>query len=254
MNYNLALDELDHFLDGETPQLPTEIEQLSRRDASLLQRIDEEFTAGFRIMARRGPSATVFGSARVRPGTPLYELGVSVGRELARAGLTVVTGGGPGLMEAANRGALEAGGVSIGLGITLQDLEPPNRYTTAAVNFRYFFVRKVFLIKYATAFILLPGGLGTLDELFETLNLIQTRKIRPLPVILVGTEFWQGLVDWVRMKPYDGGMLSPKAMELFLLEDDPAAVAQNVVRWMETHNTAVLDRPAVAGPPHRVSA
>jgi uncharacterized protein (TIGR00730 family) len=157
-------------------------------------------------------------------------------------------------MEAANRGALEAGGVSIGLGITLQDLEPPNRYTTAAVNFRYFFVRKVFLIKYATAFILLPGGLGTLDELFETLNLIQTRKIRPLPVILVGTEFWQGLVDWVRMKPYDGGMLSPKAMELFLLEDDPAAVAQNVVRWMETHNTAVLDRPAVAGPPHRVSA
>ena len=254
MNYNLALDTLDSSLNGETATLRTEIEELSRRDSNLLKRIDEEFTAGFRVMAHRGPCATVFGSARVQPDTPLYNLGRAVGRELARAGLTVVTGGGPGLMEAANRGALEAGGVSIGLGITLQDLEPPNRYTTAAVNFRYFFVRKVFLIKYATAFILLPGGLGTLDELFETLNLIQTRKLRPFPVILVGSAHWQGLVDWMRTNLYDAGMLSPKAMELFLLKDDPADVARTVVRWMQTHNTRALERPALPGQPRPVSA
>jgi uncharacterized protein (TIGR00730 family) len=254
MNYNGTLDTLDHSLGDELTAQKTEIEELSRRDSTMLHRIEEEFIAGFRIMADRGPCATVFGSARIPSGTPLYDLGRAVGRELALAGLTVVTGGGPGLMEAANRGALEAGGVSIGLGITLQDLEPPNRYTTAALNFRYFFVRKVFLIKDARAFILLPGGLGTLDELFETLNLIQTRKIRPFPVILVGSKHWRGLVDWVRANLYDAGMLSPKAMELFLLEDDPAAVALNVVRWMETHSTAALDRPAIAKQPRRISA
>jgi uncharacterized protein (TIGR00730 family) len=179
---------------------------------------------------------------------------LNVGRELARAGFSVVTGGGPGLMEAANRGALEAGGTSIGLGVTLSEIEPPNRHTTASITFRYFFVRKVMLVKYATAFVLLPGGLGTLDELFETLNLIQTRKIVPFPVILVGSSHWRGLVDWMQSALYAQRMVSRDAMELFLLEDDPAAVARTIMRWRETHDPAALEQPAITAPQRRISA
>jgi uncharacterized protein (TIGR00730 family) len=179
---------------------------------------------------------------------------LAVGRELAHAGFTVVTGGGPGLMEAANRGALEAGGVSIGLGITLNDFEPPNHYTSAALTFKYFFVRKVMLVKYATAFVLLPGGVGTLDELFETLNLIQTKKIAPFPVILVGSKHWHGLVEWVRTALYERKLVSAATMNLFLLEDDPRAVAHAIRRWTETHDPAALELPAITPRSRRISA
>ena len=255
MNSHDMLDYLDAALLDPAAEPETAIAELSGRDESWLERVHDEFAAGFRLMADRGPCVTVFGSARVRPDTALYQHGVAVGGELTRAGFTVVTGGGPGLMEAANRGALEAGGTSIGLGITLNELEPPNRYTTAAVTFRYFFVRKVMLIKYATAFVLLPGGLGTLDELYETLNLIQTKKIAPFPVILVGREHWQGLVDWMREALYETKMVSASAMDMFLLEDNPAAVAQAIRRWTETRNPAELDQQALTTvQPRRVSA
>jgi uncharacterized protein (TIGR00730 family) len=255
MNFDEMLDYRDTYLfdDGIGPE--TAIAELSERDSSWLERVDQEFSAGFRLMEERGPCVAVFGSARIRPGTPMYQLGRAVGRELARAGFTVVTGGGPGLMEAANRGALEAGGISIGLGITLNEFEPPNRYTTAAIAFRYFFVRKVMLVKYATAFVLLPGGLGTLDELFETLNLMQTKKIAPFPVILVGSEHWRGLIDWMGDTLIDTRMVSSDAMNYFLLEDDPRVVAQTIRRWTETHDAAALEQPpAVRRPPRRISA
>jgi uncharacterized protein (TIGR00730 family) len=254
MNPNGILDYLDASLFEMAGEPETAIEELSERDSHWLERVREEFTAGFRLMEDRGPCVTVFGSARIRPGSPLYALGRAVGRELARQGFTVVTGGGPGLMEAANRGALEAGGISIGLGITLNDLEPPNRYTTAAIAFRYFFVRKVMLVKYATAFVMLPGGVGTLDELFETLNLIQTKKMAPFPVIMVGSDHWQGLTEWMRVALYETRMVSPETMDLFLLEDDPAAVARTIKRWTETHDTAALEPSVVEQPHRRISA
>jgi uncharacterized protein (TIGR00730 family) len=246
MDPSSILDYLDASLVESELEPETAIAELSARDSSWLQRVKEEFIAGFRLMQDRGPCVTVFGSARVRPASPLYELGRAVGRELALAGYTVVTGGGPGLMEAANRGALEAGGTSIGIGITLSDLEPPNRYTSASITFKYFFVRKLLLIKYATAFVLLPGGLGTLDEMFETLNLIQTRKIAPFPVILVGSPHWSGLVDWMRTALYETRMVSPSAMEMFLMQDDPRAVVAEIERWRQTRDPAALPPPAVA--------
>ncbi|MGH2586758.1 MAG: TIGR00730 family Rossman fold protein [Dehalococcoidia bacterium] len=254
MNADGVLDYLDASLFDPEVEPETVIKELSDRDSTWLDRVREEFAAGFQLMANRGPCVTVFGSARIRPGSPLYDLGRDVGRQLARAGFTVVTGGGPGLMEAANRGALEAGGVSLGLGITLNELEPPNRYTTAALAFRYFFVRKVMLVKYTTAFVLLPGGVGTLDELFETLNLIQTKKIDPFPVILVGSEHWQGLVNWVRGSLYETKLVSAGTMEMFLLEDDPKAVVHAIKRWVATRNPAELEPPAMTPRPQRISA
>jgi uncharacterized protein (TIGR00730 family) len=248
MDYDNLLDFLDGALTHERGVDPA-ISELSPRDMAWLRRVREEFIAGFRIMAGRGPCATVFGSARIARDSVWYELARKVGQELARAGLTVVTGGGPGAMEAAGRGAIEAGGVSVGLGIKMVDVEPPNPYLTDSVNFRYFFVRKVMLVKYATAFVLLPGGVGTLDELFETLNLIQTKKIAPFPVILVGSEFWAGQVAWMREQLLQHGLVSPETLDLFLLEDDPVAVAENITRWTATHDPAALKRPALERPP-----
>ncbi|MGD9893301.1 MAG: TIGR00730 family Rossman fold protein [Dehalococcoidia bacterium] len=255
MNAEGMLDYLDSSLFDADVEPDTAIQELSERDSNWLERVEDEFAAGFRLMEGRGPCVAVFGSARVRSESPLYQHGRAIGRELARQGFTVVTGGGPGLMEAANRGALEAGGVSIGLGITLNELEPPNRYTTAAIAFRYFFVRKVMLVKYATAFVMLPGGVGTLDELFETLNLIQTKKIVPFPVIMAGSDHWHGLVDWMRSSLYETRMVNPETMNLFLLEDDPGEVARTIRHWSDTHDVAALEQAlAMRQPPRRISA
>jgi uncharacterized protein (TIGR00730 family) len=162
-----------------------------------LKRIMGEFEHGFRRLHKLGPAVTVFGSARFKPGHPYYELGRQVGRKLAEAGLTVITGGGPGVMEAANRGAHEAGGPSYGLNIILPHEQEPNPYIDENVEFRYFFVRKVMLVKYSCAYIVLPGGLGTLDELFEAATLLQCGKIGPFPLILVGRKFWRGMRDFL---------------------------------------------------------
>jgi uncharacterized protein (TIGR00730 family) len=163
------------------------------QEATRMRRINDEFVRGFKRLYRLGPAVTVFGSARVNEGHPYYQLGVEVGRELARAGFTVLTGGGPGMMEAANRGAHEAGGRTLGLNIILPHEQKPNPYVDEFVEFRYFFIRKVMLVKYSCAFVVMPGGLGTLDELFEAATLIQCQKIGPFPLILVGGRFWKPL-------------------------------------------------------------
>ncbi len=227
---------------GHAPgQREIAIEQLSERDTEWLERVRTEFVAGFRAMQGAPPAVTVYGSARVKEGSPEYEQARQVGAALARAGFAVITGGGPGVMEGANRGALEAGGRSIGMNITLRNLEPPNRYATDSVTFKYFFVRKVMLVKYATAFVLMPGGMGTLDELFETLNLLQTGKIHRFPVILFGSRFWQGLLDWIKGQLLDRGLISGKDLDIFIIEDDPERVAMRVRQWHDTHSISALD-------------
>jgi len=167
------------------------------RERARLKRIMQEFEHGFRRLHKLGPAVTVFGSARFKPDHRYYELSREVGRKLAEAGLTVITGGGPGAMEAANRGAREAGGPSYGLNIVLPHEQDPNPYIDENVEFHYFFVRKVMLVKYSCAYVVLPGGLGTLDELFEAATLLQCEKIGPFPLVLVGREFWQGMRDYL---------------------------------------------------------
>jgi uncharacterized protein (TIGR00730 family) len=167
------------------------------RERARLKRIMEEFEHGFRHLYKLGPAVTVFGSARFKPSHAYYKLAREVGRKLAESGLTVITGGGPGAMEAANRGAHEAGGASYGLNIILPQEQKPNPYIDANVEFHHFFVRKVMLVKYSCAYVVLPGGLGTLDELFEAATLLQCGKIGPFPLVLVGREFWRGMRDFL---------------------------------------------------------
>jgi uncharacterized protein (TIGR00730 family) len=183
-------------------------------------RIQSEFVEGFGALAELGPAVSVFGSARTKPDHPTYALGVQVGAALVRAGYAVITGGGPGAMEAANKGALEAGGTSVGLGIELPFEQGLNEYVDLGVNFRYFFARKTMFVKYAQGFIVLPGGFGTLDELFEALTLVQTKKVTSFPLVLMGTEYWGGLLDWLRKTAEQAGTISPDDIALLHLTDD----------------------------------
>ena len=183
-------------------------------------RIQSEFVEGFGALAELGPAVSVFGSARTPVDSPRYALGVAVGRALATAGYAVITGGGPGAMEAANRGALEAGGASVGLGIELPFEAGLNPYVDLGVNFRYFFARKTMFVKYAQGFIVLPGGFGTLDELFEALTLVQTQKVTSFPLVLLGSEYWGGLLSWLRDTLADHGMISKEDLGLLHVTDD----------------------------------
>jgi uncharacterized protein (TIGR00730 family) len=185
-----------------------------------VMRIQSEFVEGFGALAELGPAVSVFGSARTPPDSAEYEAGVRIGRGLVEAGFGVITGGGPGAMEAANKGASEAGGTSVGLGIELPFEQGLNRYVDIGVNFRYFFVRKTMFVKYASGFVVLPGGLGTLDELFEALTLVQTQKVTRFPIVLYGTRYWQGLLDWVRDTVVGGGKASQADLALLHLTDD----------------------------------
>ncbi|MFC0599690.1 TIGR00730 family Rossman fold protein [Streptomyces palmae] len=189
-------------------------------DPFRVMRIQSEFVEGFGALSELGRAVSVFGSARTRPDSPEYEAGVRIGRALAEAGFAVITGGGPGAMEAANRGACEAGGVSVGLGIELPFEQGINHYVNIGVNFRYFFVRKTMFVKYAQGFVVLPGGLGTLDELFEALTLVQTKKVTRFPIVLFGTAYWQGLVGWIRETLVAEGKATAADLELFQLTDD----------------------------------
>lgn len=172
-------------------------------------RIQSEFVMGFDSLAEIGPAVGVFGSARTSPNDPLYADGAMLGRRLAEAGVAVITGGGPGTMEAANKGAAEAGGTSVGLGIELPFETDLNPYVNHDLLFRYFFVRKVMFLKYSSAFVALPGGYGTLDELFEALTLVQTAKVRSFPIVLYGREYWSPLVDWIATNVLSAGNISP---------------------------------------------
>jgi uncharacterized protein (TIGR00730 family) len=193
-------------------------------------RIQSEFVEGFGALAELGPAVSVFGSARTLAGSREYEAGVRIGRTLAEAGFAVITGGGPGAMEAANKGALEAGGVSVGLGIELPFEQGLNPYVDIGVNFRYFFVRKTMFVKYARGFVVLPGGFGTLDELFEALTLVQTKKVTRFPIVLFGTEYWGGLASWVRHTLVAEGKASPADMELFHITDDVDDAVERVTK------------------------
>ena len=172
---------------------------------------------------------SVFGSARIKRGHPDYELARRVAAGLVGAGYAVITGGGPGLMEAANRGAAEAGGTSVGLGIELPHEQGMNKWVDLGVNFRYFFARKVMFVKYAEGFVVLPGGFGTLDELFEALTLVQTQKVNGFPIVLVGVDYWSGLVEWVRTSLLERGMIAAADLDLLKLTDDPDEAVRIVV-------------------------
>ena len=185
-------------------------------DSWRLFRIMSEFVEGFdNLSVVKSPAVSIFGSARISRENPYYKLAENVASGLVEAGYAVITGGGPGIMEAGNKGAAEAGGVSIGLNIDLPFEQEQNRYANMPLEFKYFFVRKVMLIKYATAFICMPGGFGTLDELFEAVTLIQTRRIKGFPIILVGSEYWQGLLDWIKGTMLEAGKINKE--DLFIL-------------------------------------
>ncbi|WP_078856543.1 TIGR00730 family Rossman fold protein [Streptomyces sp. NBRC 109706] len=185
-------------------------------------RIQSEFVEGFGALAELGPAVCVFGSARTRPGAPEYETARQIGQGLVEEGFAVITGGGPGAMEAANLGASEAGGVSVGLGIELPFEQGLNPYVDIGINFRYFFVRKTMFVKYAQGFLVLPGGLGTMDELFEALTLVQTQKVTRFPIVLFGSAYWGGLADWLRDTVIAQGKASERDGELFRITDDVA--------------------------------
>jgi uncharacterized protein (TIGR00730 family) len=189
-----------------------------------VMRIQAEFVEGFGLLAELGPAVTVFGSARTQPGSREYELAEHIGAGLAEAGYAVITGGGPGVMEAANKGATSVGGISVGLGIELPMEMGLNDYVEIGLEFRYFFVRKTVFIKYSQAFVVLPGGFGTLDELFEALTLVQTGKITRFPIVLVGSWYWSGLLSWIQETVLASGNIAAGDEELVTVEDDPDEV------------------------------
>ena len=204
-------------------------DEFTHTDPWRVLRITAEFIEGFDKLADVTRGVTIFGSARTSPADPLYEAAVETGRLLAEAGFDVITGGGPGIMEAANKGAKAGGGRSIGCNIELPFEQGANPYLDRLIAFRYFFVRKTMFVKYATAFIIFPGGFGTLDELFEALTLIQTGKINNFPVILMGTAYWAGLLRWVRAKVSGEGKISRTDLDLIVLTDDPREAVQAVI-------------------------
>jgi uncharacterized protein (TIGR00730 family) len=203
------------------------IEELAHHaDPWRVLRILSEFVEGFDALNEVGPAVTVFGSARATADDPYYALGRKLGAALARRGFAVITGGGPGIMEAVNRGCQEAGGLSVGCNIELPDEQELNDYVDLGVEFRYFFVRKNMFVKYARGFVIFPGGLGTLDELFESLTLAQTGKIEHFPIVLFGTEYWTGLLDWMRKVVLGRGAISPEDLDLMTITDDPEEAAE----------------------------
>lgn len=200
-------------------------------DSWRLFKIMSEFVDGFDTLSEiKRPAVSIFGSARVRPDEKSYQLAEAIAGGLARAGYAIITGGGPGIMEAANKGASEAGGISVGLNINLPFEQEPNPFSNMPLSFKYFFIRKVMFIKYAMAFIGMPGGFGTLDELFEAVTLIQTRRIKSFPIILVGKDYWSGMVDWIKEKMLEAGNISNDDMLFFNIIDDPDEVVNTIRR------------------------
>jgi len=204
--------------------------EFTQTDPWRIFRIMGEFVEGFDNLANLGYAATIFGSARSKPDDPMYQAAVEVGRLLAQAGFAIITGGGPGIMEAANRGAREGGGRSIGLNIELPFEQHINLYVDHAIEFHYFFARKMMFLKYANAFVIFPGGFGTMDEFFESLTLIQTGKMHNFPVVLFGTEYWRGLLQWLQDRMLEEGKISKGDLDLMLTTDSPAEVCDLIVR------------------------
>lgn len=212
--------------------------EIKANDSWAIFKIMGEFVNGFEKMSKIGPCVSIFGSARTLPGSPYYELAVEICRQLALSGYGVITGGGPGIMEAGNKGASLAGGTSVGLNIELPFEQHLNPYIEKdkSLDFDYFFVRKVMFVKYAQGFIVMPGGFGTLDELFEAITLIQTKKIALFPIVLVGSEFWQGLFDWIKAKMLSAGNISEKDLDLIKIADTPEEVVQVIDGFYKAHS------------------
>jgi uncharacterized protein (TIGR00730 family) len=219
----------------ETPA--PEQAQFTDTDPWRVLRIMGEFVNGFDSLAEIGEAVTIFGSARTPRGHPLYQAAVEVARELGSAGFAIISGGGPGIMEAANRGACESGAKSIGLNIELPFEQCVNPYVDISIEFRYFFVRKTCLVKYSEAFVVFPGGFGTLDELFEALTLIQTGKVRNFPVILYGSDYWGGLLDWIRGRVLPQGNISAPDVDLLIVSDSAAEIRDFIVRAVRGDST-----------------
>ncbi|WP_284864479.1 TIGR00730 family Rossman fold protein [Corynebacterium rhinophilum] len=192
-------------------------------------RIQGEFVAGFDALAKLPKAVTVFGSARTKPEDASYQMAEELGRKLAECAYAVITGGGPGIMEAANKGAHESDGLSVGLGIELPHEQGLNKYVDLGLNFRYFFARKTMFLKYSQAFVCLPGGMGTMDEFFEVLCMVQTGKVTNYPIVLMGTEYWSGLLEWIKNTLAEGGYINEDDQELFLLTDDPDEAVAHII-------------------------
>ena len=214
----------EELLEAETTAILSEL-----TDAQRILRIQDELRAGFKTLSHIGKAVSIFGSARTPPDHPRYQAAREMARMLGHAGYAIITGGGPGIMEAANRGAKEAGVPSVGLGIDLPNEQGVNQYVDVELDFHYFFARKVMFVRYASGFVVFPGGYGTMDELWEALTLIQTGKITEFPVILVGTDYWRGLVDWVGERMLSEGNISPDDLELWTLTDDPLEVRDQLM-------------------------
>lgn len=205
------------------------IDEMGLSESWRVFRIMGEFVEGVEEMHDVGPAVSIFGSARMTADNPYYQDAVKISGMLAENGFAVITGGGGGIMEAANKGAAEKNGKSVGLNIVLPMEQKPNPYSNISVEFNYFFVRKVMFVKYAMAYVVLPGGFGTLDEMFEAVTLIQTKRVKPLPVILFGSEYWGGLVEWIKSRLLEGKFISPRDMDIIKLTDDPEEVL-NIVQ------------------------
>ena len=201
-------------------------------------RIMSEFVDGFEDLSQIGPAVSIFGSSRAKPGDEDYKNAVRLARLLVKEGYAVITGAGPGVMEGANKGAYESGGESIGLNIQLSFVQKPNSYVKKKLEFRYFFCRRVMFVKYAKAFVMLPGGYGTLDEFFEIITLIQTQKIRPMPVILLGEKYWNTFLNWARKTLLAGNYIEPKDLKIFQIVDTPEQVIQ-IIRRLGGHRAPV---------------
>ncbi len=221
-----------------------EINQYSKGESWRMFRIIGELVEGFDELAGVEPAVTIYGSARLKPEEELFARTEEIARRLGELGFSIISGGGPGVMEAANKGALEAGVASIGLNIELPEEQASNPYTTKSITFHHFFVRKVMLVKYATAFVMMPGGLGTLDELSEVLTLMQTGKIKPFPVVLFDSEYWKGFLDWLHNQTLARGFVSEDDFDLLRICDTPDEVVDTVQQWYIKHQ--IVGRRAVA--------
>jgi uncharacterized protein (TIGR00730 family) len=221
-------------LDVPRPRAP-EMAAFTHTDPWRIMRIQSEFVHGINALAEVGAAVAVFGSARVKEGHPYYAQARELGAKMAGAGFAVITGGGPGIMEAANRGAREAGGLSIGCNIELPFEQINNSYANLSISFRYFFVRKMMFVKYADGFVIFPGGFGTLDELFEALTLVQTRKIHRFPIVLFGSAYWQGMLDWIKQTQLAEGMISPEDLNLLIVTDSIDQARDIVVDCYQSH-------------------
>ncbi len=215
-----------------------EINELAKEDSWRMFRIIGELVDGFDSLSGIEPAISIYGSARLKPEDELYKKTEEIAHRLGEMGFSIITGGGPGVMEAANKGAARAGVKSIGLNIKLPEEQVSNIYTTQSLTFNHFFVRKVMLVKYASAFIIMPGGLGTLDELTEVLTLMQTYKIKPFPVVLFDSNYWEGFLDWLRKLSLAKGYISEQDLSLLRVCDDPDEVDETIRRWYYKHELA----------------